>query len=68
LSLSQNFCPPPQNLLSSPFVSPFSLCLSSKSCPPPSISGSHPVFIGSRGKGHPTLSKCRVRWCGAASA
>jgi hypothetical protein len=67
LSLFQNFCPPPQNLLSSSFVSPSSLCLSSKSCPP-SISGSPPVFIGSRGEGHPTLSKRRVRWRGAAFA
>ena len=49
------------------FVSPSSLCLSSKSCPP-SISGSPPVFIGSRGEGHPTLSKRRVRWRGAAFA
>jgi len=65
LSLSQNFCPPPKNLLSSPFVSPF-LSVFLQNLAPPSISGSHPVFIGSRGKGHPTLSKCRVRWRGAA--
>jgi len=67
LSLFQNFCPPPQNLLSPSFVSPSSLCLSLKSCPP-SISGSPPVFIGSRGEGHLTLSKRRVRWRGAAFA
>jgi hypothetical protein len=36
--------------------------------PHPSISDSPPVFIGSRGKGHPTLSKRSVRWRGAASA
>jgi hypothetical protein len=35
LSLSQNFYRPPQNLISSPFVSPSSLCLSLKFYPSP---------------------------------
>jgi hypothetical protein len=55
LSLSQNFCPPPQNLLSSPFVSPFSLCLSSKSCPPPLYFWFSPCIYRKQGEGPPYL-------------